>query len=239
MVTAAVGSAKVALQTKGLPSPLVEIGCVIVPWMDHRAGRQGGDAVELRLSEELVAKKDRRKRQLHVIPAPMTTLMIRNVPLAYTVQDLLSLWPPKDNYDYLYLPQDSNRIRTTSYAFLNFKTHQKAMDFNEQWHGRFMPHHKAPKSLSITVAGTQGLRENLSRLSSMDLDCMAANGTLPITLCANQYVDARLLFLALGLKVSEEADRAEGAPHGGADTDFTKQPSVEDVPLPNFLCGVH
>mmetsp|Transcript_8792 Transcript_8792/g.10002 ORF Transcript_8792/g.10002 Transcript_8792/m.10002 type:complete len:171 (-) Transcript_8792:103-615(-) len=170
----------------------------------------------------------------------MTTLMIRNVPLAYTVQDLLSLWPPKDSYDYLYLPQDSNRIRTTSYAFINFKTHQKALDFNEQWHGRFMPHHKAPKSLSITVARTQGLRENLSRLSSMDLDCMVAYGTLPITLCANQYVDARLLFLALGLEASEEADLAEGAaPYVGADADFTKQPSVEDVPLPTFLCGVY
>mmetsp|Transcript_78031 Transcript_78031/g.189072 ORF Transcript_78031/g.189072 Transcript_78031/m.189072 type:complete len:250 (+) Transcript_78031:73-822(+) len=245
MVIAAGVPAKVTPCSQGLPLPSAETVRGIMQW--GHAGRQGGDAVVLCLSDKIVAGQTRRKRTLRTIPAPMTTLMIRNVPLDLTVEDVLSMWPPKDNYDYLYLPQDSSHVRKTSYCFINFTSHEKAIGFNEQWHGHFMPYHKAPRSLSITVAGTQGLRANLSRHSSMDLDCMAKHGTLPITLYNNQYVDSRLLFLALGLQ-AEEAVRSAGpyallaseageeaCPQEDVGAECTEQPSVEEMPLPNFL----
>jgi len=152
-------------------------------------------------------EEGKRRRKLIDIPPGITTLAVRNVPWGYMQAELLSVWPPENSYDYLHLPHDFRHTRITTYAFLNFISHRKAQEFTERWHGRFLPEYEAPKSLSVAVAKTQGLRANLARLSSRELDDLAAHDVMPVTLYKNVLIDCRILYVTLGIKAEEEANQ--------------------------------
>jgi len=162
------------------------------------------DDIKKDTSRKTLSAEEGRKRSMVDIPQDVTTVAVRNVPWNYTQEDLVEAWPPTDCYDYLHLPRDSRGNRTTTYAFVNFISREKAQEFAERWHGRFMPDHQAPTSLSIAVANTQGLEENMARVTARQLKEMAAQQVLPATFCHNIPIDCRLLYIALGLGTPEE-----------------------------------
>jgi hypothetical protein len=93
-----------------------------------------------------------------------TTLMIRNIPLTYTQEALAAEWPNNGTYDFFYVPCSANMQRNKTYAFINFTSHQAALDFKAQWDKVRLPQFTTRKALSITCADVQGRDENLLQL---------------------------------------------------------------------------
>jgi len=97
-----------------------------------------------------------------------TTLMIRNIPLTLTQEALALKWPNDGTYDFFYVPCSSNMQcgmpRNKSYAFINFTSHQAALDFKNRWDKVRLPKSMARKTISITCADVQGQAENLLQL---------------------------------------------------------------------------
>mmetsp|Transcript_13420 Transcript_13420/g.42487 ORF Transcript_13420/g.42487 Transcript_13420/m.42487 type:complete len:238 (-) Transcript_13420:327-1040(-) len=171
--------------------------------------------------------ESRRRRKPTEIPPGTVTLVVRNVPWAFTQEALLEVWPHVDNYDFLFLPSDETGARTTSYAFVNFVSSEKALEFTDKWHGRFLPHHTVPKSLNIAVANTQGLWMNVARMTKEEIDSMAAHDNLPVTFCRNIRIDYRVMYLAMG--ISSGAGKKEWpVQEDGSQSPTTACPSDED-----------
>lgn len=97
-----------------------------------------------------------------------TTLMIRNIPLTLTQEALALKWPNDGTYDFFYVPCSTNMQcgmpRNKSYAFINFTSHQAALDFKNRWDKVRLPKSMARKTISITCADVQGQAENLLQL---------------------------------------------------------------------------
>eukprot|EP00927_Polykrikos_kofoidii_P070703 TRINITY_DN67103_c0_g1_i1.p1 TRINITY_DN67103_c0_g1~~TRINITY_DN67103_c0_g1_i1.p1 ORF type:complete len:478 (-),score=83.95 TRINITY_DN67103_c0_g1_i1:56-1489(-) len=102
------------------------------------------------------------------IPGRCTTVMIRNVPLEYTqdelideVQDLLG---STIFFDFFYLPWDMQNCSNVGYAFVNFQNAiiaQKAVCVFSNYRFRTYPSNKPPKVLPAHI---QGLEHNLRHL---------------------------------------------------------------------------
>jgi len=75
-------------------------------------------------------------------------------------------WPVDGTYDLLYLPFSFKQKRTAGYAFVNFTTHEAAVDFYSRWHGKSLRDQGTAKRLSIGTAETQGLEGNLRLLAA-------------------------------------------------------------------------
>merc|ERR1719450_1552590 len=69
----------------------------------------------------------------------LTTLMVRNVPVMYTISMLLVEWPTNGNYDFIYLPYSVALQRNQSYAFINFTSAAAAAEFRQQWQKKRLP----------------------------------------------------------------------------------------------------
>jgi len=94
-----------------------------------------------------------------------TTVMMRNIPSRYTVEELVSEMITmnfKDRFDYLYLPMDFKTKRNKGYAFINFVSAQDAVQFHADFHGVQLPKYGTQKTLQIARAETQGLEANLN-----------------------------------------------------------------------------
>jgi hypothetical protein len=102
-------------------------------------------------------------------PMPPTTLMIRNVPGAYTPDMLLEEWPNEGTFDFVYLPYSTRLQRNLTYAFVNFTTTGYAQDFMNKWQKMRLKHYMAQKPLNIGFADTQGRNENLRNLKKKRL----------------------------------------------------------------------
>jgi len=98
------------------------------------------------------------------IACGLTTLVVRNVPSRYTKEDLLHLWPPDGTFDFLYLPFNRKQRRTAGYLFMNFTSHDAAVAFYKEWHGKQLHEEGPARKLSIRAAEIQGLEENLRHL---------------------------------------------------------------------------
>mmetsp|Transcript_57747 Transcript_57747/g.185601 ORF Transcript_57747/g.185601 Transcript_57747/m.185601 type:complete len:366 (+) Transcript_57747:118-1215(+) len=90
------------------------------------------------------------------LPPGGTSLIARNIPARYSQERLMEEWQPDGSYDLLYLPYCFTRKRTVGYAFLNFRTHELALAFQDRWHGSRLQFHGTTKRLDIAVATTQG-----------------------------------------------------------------------------------
>jgi len=94
----------------------------------------------------------------------LTTLVVRNVPSRYTKETLMKEWPADGTYDFLYLPFSFKQKRTAGYAFVNFTTHEAAVNFHTRWHRKSLHEQGAARKLSISVADIQGVEGNLRHL---------------------------------------------------------------------------
>lgn len=98
----------------------------------------------------------------------LTTLMIRNIPPTLTQEALALKWPNNGTYDFFYVPSREPCQRNTqwnkSYAFINFTSHQAALDFKERWDKVRLPQSMARRTISVTCADVQGQVANLLQL---------------------------------------------------------------------------
>eukprot|EP00928_Gymnodinium_smaydae_P042875 TRINITY_DN28834_c1_g4_i1.p1 TRINITY_DN28834_c1_g4~~TRINITY_DN28834_c1_g4_i1.p1 ORF type:complete len:375 (-),score=100.80 TRINITY_DN28834_c1_g4_i1:125-1183(-) len=103
-----------------------------------------------------------------------TTMMIRNIPNAYTQTQLIAELGElgfKDSYDFLYLPMDKNTAASIGYAFVNFldadwaercKTELEGYRFKSQRRG-------CCKIATVSVAHLQGLEKNLAHYENTEV----------------------------------------------------------------------
>jgi len=94
-----------------------------------------------------------------------TTLMIRNIPQAYTQKQLAQEWTNNGTYDFFYLPM--NHITPNGnkgFAFINFTSAQAAVAFKERWQKQRLQLFQARRTLNITCADVQGRDENMWQL---------------------------------------------------------------------------
>lgn len=76
----------------------------------------------------------------------------------------------QDQYDFLYLPLDSNTRCSVGYAFVNFEEEHTATAFQQNMRGYAFPGYNDPKdgrkrAMHISIAHLQGVRANLTHLS--------------------------------------------------------------------------
>lgn len=96
----------------------------------------------------------------------LTTFMVRNIPLLYTLEMLLEEWPNSGEYDFLYLPFSCLMRRNLSYAFINFASHESGVIFKERWQKKRLARSTARRPLNISYAEVQGLEANLKQLKA-------------------------------------------------------------------------
>ncbi|CAE8639756.1 unnamed protein product [Polarella glacialis] len=95
------------------------------------------------------------------VPEGFTTLVIRNIPARYTQEMLLTEFIPDGSFDFFFLPYSFKDARTMRIAFINFRTHALALDFQGRWHRHFLQDHGRTKHLDVAAATVQGLEANL------------------------------------------------------------------------------
>lgn len=100
---------------------------------------------------------------------PDTTFMVKNLPVACTQSQLIKIWPPQGSYDYLYVPYNTLRQCGCGYCFINFTSPEAARCFLSRWSGRYLPHLRRVKPLSLIPAETQGFHNQIVRLHSRGL----------------------------------------------------------------------
>jgi len=91
----------------------------------------------------------------------VTTLIARNVPAKYTKEMLMLEWPSNGAYNFIVVPFEFKQKRAAGHAFINFTSHDAALAFYFQWHGKLLSKHGSNGRLNIVAARVQGLEENL------------------------------------------------------------------------------
>jgi len=119
----------------------------------------------------------------------MTTVVLRNIPARYGIEDLLQEWEPDGSFDFLHLPRQERRSRHLGHAFLNFVSHTHAVDFCRKWHGGVLKFGMS-KPLDITAASIQGYEGNLANLRVKKV-WRVRDEHLPALFCGEQRLDTR------------------------------------------------
>ena len=99
---------------------------------------------------EIISGKDKR-----------TTLMLRNIPNKYKLDDLVkeidkSFW---GKYDYINLPIDYERKLNLGYAFINFVDPLHIILFYETYHNKRWMRYKSDKKMDMAYADKQGKKD--------------------------------------------------------------------------------
>lgn len=131
-----------------------------------------------------------RRRALRPIPPGAVSLMVRNIPWAYSQEELLEEWIPDGSFNYLHLPFNRALARPIGYAYINFTSNEALMAFQDQWHGRFLARHHWRKPLDIAAARAQGFDANMVLLEG-NVDSLEEAGFLPMVFDGLRRVDAR------------------------------------------------
>jgi len=122
----------------------------------------------------------------------MTTLMIRNIPVMYSMAMLLIEWPNEGTYDFAYLPYSVALQRNQTYAFINFTSEAEAMKFRNLWQKRRLAHYTSRKALNVGFADIQGRDLNLMQFKAKP--ARRANH-------CNQYSECQPLVFENGVRV--------------------------------------
>jgi len=114
------------------------------------------------------------------LPEGSTTLVIRNIPRRYTQDALVAEFIPDGSFDFVYQPYSFTNARTMGYAFINFRTHAAALEFQRSWHRTFLQDHGRTKHLDVAAADAQGLEVNLLQLNAKSVARLMRVGRLPL-----------------------------------------------------------
>jgi len=125
----------------------------------------------------------------------VTTLMVRNIPNAYT-RDMfveeLGVLGFTGEYDFLYLPIDRSTQWNVGYAFVNFGTPEAAARCRAALAGYVFccyPHGSG-KVTQVSPANLQGLEDNLEFYSKTAVQCTGSEASRPLVLRGQEYVTA-------------------------------------------------
>lgn len=80
-------------------------------------------------------------------------MMVVNVPAACTIDDLREEWPVDGTWDFLYLPMFAGGKRSIGYAFINFVSSARAMEFAERWRGQRLSRRALQRSRGHVMVG--------------------------------------------------------------------------------------
>lgn len=136
-----------------------------------------------------------------------TTLMIRNIPHAYTQEELLLECPTPASYDFFYLPFNNRLQRNLMYAFINFTTAEAALKFKNHWQGRTLASYLSQKSLNIGFADVQGRDENLRQLRKKRLLRTNDKGSQPLVFRNGERIPFEIALAELDAGNSSLADQ--------------------------------
>lgn len=104
-------------------------------------------------------------------PEGATTVMLKNIPNRYTVEELLAEILAEgfeDTFDFLYLPIDFCSKRNRGYAFVNFKEPAIAEEFMRSFHEIRLTRYPTQKILQVAPALTQGFEANMKQFVRKD-----------------------------------------------------------------------
>jgi len=119
------------------------------------------DGAHLHLLSSRQTSSSSRGQSSSPIPHGVTTLIVCNVPAKYTKEMLMLEWPSNGAYNFIFVPYDFKQKRAAGRAFINFTSHDAALVFYFQWHGKLLSKHGSNCRLNIDAARMQGLEENL------------------------------------------------------------------------------
>ncbi len=100
--------------------------------------------------ENIIIGKDKR-----------TTLMLRNIPNKYTLQNLVDEINPSfiGKYDYINLPIDYERKLNLGYAFINFNDPFHVVLFHEHYYNKKWSKYRSDKKIDLNYAEKQGKKD--------------------------------------------------------------------------------
>ena len=100
--------------------------------------------------ENIIIGKDKR-----------TTLMLRNIPNKYTLQNLVDEINPSfwGKYDYINLPIDYERKLNLGYAFINFVDPLHIVNFYETYYLKKWSRYRSDKKIDLNYAEKQGKKD--------------------------------------------------------------------------------
>lgn len=124
-----------------------------------------------------------------VYDAPVTTLMVRNMPVMCTQDTLLEEWPIDGTWDFMYLPHSCGGQVNLSYAFINFITPAHAQAFKARWQKRKLAHFDDTKKLlNVSFADVQGLEANLMQIKKKRVGRIRRRQGQPIIIQDGQQI---------------------------------------------------
>lgn len=104
-------------------------------------------------------------------PEGYTTIMLRNIPVRYTAEELLADFMEfgfEGTFDFFYLPIDFHNKRNRGYGFVNFKSVELTRKFVGIFHRRQLTRYSTQKILEVSPANTQGLEDNFNHYARRD-----------------------------------------------------------------------
>lgn len=104
------------------------------------------------------------RRPLRSLATGVTTLVVRNIPARYTQEMLLKEWIPDGSFDLMHRPYNYREQKIAAYAFINFVSHESAVEFQHKWHGQFLARHGRNRALDVTTGTIQGYLPYLRHL---------------------------------------------------------------------------
>jgi len=138
----------------GYPSPVVP----------EQQGKKKKD--QCRKGEEYEPHPATQKALEEVPENKRTTIMLRNIPLNYSrdqVEDLLNGKGYRGKYDLLYLPRDFDKGANYGYAFINFLEHVDADGARKEFHQFKKWGNQSVKRAVVCWATSQGRERNLEK----------------------------------------------------------------------------
>lgn len=99
-------------------------------------------------------------------PETLTTLILRNIPTAYSQQQLMELMDDLGFYgvyDFIYMPCNFKNGVNLGYAFVNLVSHQQAMRLTEAFSGCSWPNKEDAKGEVAWAHPHQGYEEHVQR----------------------------------------------------------------------------
>mmetsp|Transcript_69178 Transcript_69178/g.200726 ORF Transcript_69178/g.200726 Transcript_69178/m.200726 type:complete len:280 (-) Transcript_69178:173-1012(-) len=117
-----------------------------------------------------------------------TTMMVRNIPVECSQEQLLQEWPAELGYDLFYLPRSSKGKTNLGYAFLNFSSAVDAEAFRVRWHRKRFERLPMDKRLSVSLAVVQGFDANVAQLKQKPYGHLRSRHCQPVIIARGRQV---------------------------------------------------